>query len=218
MKKRCVRCKLEYPEEETECEICRLPLVPVEEEAPKAQAEEKNEDAGSDMTEGEPSETTGRRAPFKSTFLMFGQGLYMLLGFVVIVISVAVNARQEYGFYGGAYLLGMLIGLLPSIMVGLLCVEQGIMLGLMIDTNEILSEGGERKQTPYNSKFLSFMQKTLFVLGCIMLVVCVLSTIITFASKAGFLMSIVNLLSCLFLFMESKKIGLLVDTNRKAIR
>lgn len=60
---------------------------------------------------------------------MFGQGLYMLLGFVVIVISVAVNARQEYGFYGGAYLLGMLIGLLPSIMVGLLCVEQGIMLG-----------------------------------------------------------------------------------------
>lgn len=68
MKKRCVRCKLEYPEEETECEICRLPLVPVEEEAPKAQAEEKNEDAGSDMTEGEPSETTADERPLSRRF------------------------------------------------------------------------------------------------------------------------------------------------------
>lgn len=220
MKKRCVRCRLEYPEEETECEICRLPLVPVEEEAPKEEPNADAQDEPKPEAAGEPPEAEGRGAPYKATMVTVCQSVYLLLGIGIIIFGAYRVAQNKYGYSDELYLLAILIQLIPITLIGLFCMEQGALLGLMLDTNAKLSDEGETKRTPYDSKLLTVMQKVLFVLGCIGFIPSVFMLILLFIDSTYFSLQsfIFVIISSVTYIMESQKIGLLMDSNRKAIR
>lgn len=220
MKKRCVRCRLEYPEEETECEICRLPLVPVEEEAPKEEPKQDAQGEPKPEAAGEPPKTQGRGAPYKATMVTVCQSVYLLLGIGIIVFGAYSAAQNKYGYSNGLFLLVTLIQSIPIILIGLFCMEQGALLGLMLDTNAKLSDEGETKRTPYDSKLLTVMRKVFFVLGCIGFIPCVFMLILLFIDRTNFslLSFIFEIITSVTYIMESQKIGLLMDSNRKAIR
>ncbi len=221
MKKRCVRCKLEYPEEETECEICRLPLVPVEEEAPKAQAEEKSEDAGSDMTEGEPSQERARGVPYQAPLVTFFRHFYVVVGWIAVVVGVlytlVTSAYWGWRIEGFIASLPFLIAACAVFIVNLV---RGNLLGMMQDTNQKLSDGGPKDSAPYDSRALRFVSKVYPVMAWVLIVLGCLGIFFIFLSYDRNMMPLAFVAAILGvqMLMESQQIGLLVDTNRKAIR
>lgn len=221
MKKRCIRCRLEYPEEETECEICRLPLVPVEEETPKEEPKADAQDEPKSEAAGEPPKTQGRGAPYHAPFVSFFKSAYVVLAWILIGIFFLISV-----FSGGTSGLGIfsliitLVTLLVPVLVAVGMMAQGHILGLMLDTNRKLSEGGEAPSKPYESRVLRFVCVVYPIVGGLSIVLGVLYALVTWMSKDSTLapLGITTAISGVFMLLESQKIGLLMDSNRKAIR
>lgn len=221
MKKRCVRCRLEYPEEETECEICRLPLVPVEEEAPKEEPNADAQDEPKPEAAGEPPEADGRGAPYHAPLVSFFKIAYAVLAWILIGISFLISV-----FSGGTSGLGIfslivtLLTLLVPVLVALGMMAQGQILGLMLDTNRKLSEGGAALSAPYESRILRFMCVAYLVVGFLSIALGGLFTLMSWATGDPSQVSVglTSALCGVFMLLESQKIGLLMDSNRKAIR
>lgn len=221
MKKRCIRCRLEYPEEETECEICRLPLVPVEEEAPKEEPKADAQDEPKSEAAGEPPKMQGRGAPYHAPFVSFFKSAYVVLAWILLVIYIL--ASFSLGVASGlgiASLIVMLVTLLVPVIVALGMMAQGQILGLMLDTNRKLSEGGEALSKPYESRVLRFVNVVFPVVGILSIVLGGLFTLMSWATgdSSQLPLGLTAALSGVFMYLESQKIGLLMDSNRKAIR